>query len=405
MEKRGRLLFLSNRGLLPVKDGHTRRSFSVLKGLAEEWQVHFLSLYETQEEIRAENLQELERICHRVEFIAAPPKSFSCGAILRLLRSLISREAYTVWRHYSKPFLQRADELISSGVFDLVHCDILPISYTVKDARNIFRSVTDHDVSYLKSISLAKKSRNPLLKSFLYFESWKVKRLEREIFRQVDLGIVVSESDRDVLQELCPEGRFLVVENGVELDQFGRSNTPQIANRLLWLGGFGNASNRQAILHFLKKIYPLVKKEVPEVCIDVVGGNLTEELKRLSLADSSIHLVGFVDDPLPYLQRSTVFVAPMLSGGGTKLKVLEAMAAGRAIVCTSVGCEGIGGVDRKHYIVSDDVGGFADAVIALLTDEESRAAIEANARDLASSRYDFDHICGKLNAYYSDNAC
>jgi glycosyltransferase involved in cell wall biosynthesis len=399
-----KLLFLSNRGLLPIKDGHTRRSFNILKGLAGKKQVYFLSLYETQEEVSPENIQALKSICHQVEFLPAPPKTLSCGMILRLLRSIISRDAYTVWRHYSKPFMKRVDKLISSGQFDLVHCDILPISYTVRDTKNIFRSVTDHDVSYLKCISMAKNTRNVFQKLFFYLESRKLKRLERNIFSQVDLGIVVSESDKNALQALCPEGKFLVVENGVELEKFTPSSEPQIQNKLLWLGGFGHFPNKQGIRYFLAKVYPLVKDIVPKASIDIVGGGVTEDLRRLSFGDSSINFVGFVDDPLPYLHQSMVFVAPILSGGGTKLKVLEAMAAGKAIVCTSVGCEGIAGVDMKHYIVSDDVQGFADAVITLLRDEQLRTSIQENARKLAISEYDFEHICERLNSYYSDNA-
>ncbi len=242
------------------------------------------------------------------------------------------------------------------------------------------------------------------MKSFLYLEAQKIKRLERDIFRLVDLGIVVSELDKNALQDLCPEGKFLVVENGVELERFTPSNEPEIQNKLLWLGGFGHFPNKQGIRYFLDKIYPLVKKEVPEVCIDIVGGGVTEDLVRLSLADSSINFTGFVDDPLPYLHEAMVFVAPILSGGGTKLKVLEAMAAGKAIVCTSIGCEGIGGVDMKHYIVRDEAKDFADAIVSLLNHEDLRTSIQVNARNLAISKYDFKHICEKLNTYYSDNA-
>ena len=136
-----KLLFLSNRGLLPIKDGHTRRSFNILKGLSKNHKIYFLSLYETPEEVSDENIGLLNSMCFQVEFMKAPPKHPSIPMIWRLLRSLFSFEAYTIWRHYSKRFCQRVNELISSGQFDLVHCDILPICYVIRNRNDVFRSV------------------------------------------------------------------------------------------------------------------------------------------------------------------------------------------------------------------------------------------------------------------------
>jgi len=395
------ILFLSNRGLLPIKDGHTRRSFNILKGLAEKNKVYFLSLYETPAEVSYENVKQLEKICHRVEFLPCPSKKISLEMLTRLFRSLFSFEPYTVWRHYSKPFLKRVDELISSKRFDLVHCDILPICYTVQNRAKIFRSVTDHDVSYQKCLSIAKDKRNLFLKYFMYLEAWKLKRLEKNIFKHVDLGVAVSESDKKSLQKLCPEGKFLVVENGVELDKFQTVAEMPEKSKLLWLGGFGHYPNIQGILFFLNNVYPQIKKAVPGVSLDIVGGGVTVEIKQFAERDSTINVTGYVDDPLPYLHRAAVFVAPILSGGGTKLKVLEAMAAGKAVVTTSKGCEGIDGMPGQHYLVADDHDHFAENVIRLLNDKLLRSYIQDNAKKLVNADYDFNTICIKLDDYYN----
>lgn len=401
LDKSKKILFLSNRGLLPVKDGHTRRSFNILKGLAQNNQIYFLSLFETPDEVTDNNIQQLKKICQHVEFLPSPPKKISLGMIARLIRSIFSLDPYTIWRHYSRPFLKRVDELISSERFDLIHCDILPICYTVRDRNNIFRSVTDHDVSYLKCLSMARNEKNALLKMFMLLETRKLKRLEKNIFKQVDLGIVVSELDKSNLQKLCPDGNFLVVENGVETDKFIPDTAQQQKTKLLWLGGFGHYPNKQGILFFLNEVYPLVKKEVPGVSMDIVGGGITDEIRRLTQMDSSLNLIGYVDDPLPYLQRATVFVAPIFSGGGTKLKVLEAMAAGKAVVTTRVGCEGIDGMPGQHYLVADDSHLFAMNIIELLNDESLRTTLQINARKIVSVEYDFDEICRKLDSYYN----
>ena len=129
MHKPLKILFLSNRSPLPIIDGHTRRTFNILKGLSENNQVYLLSLFETPAEIEAHNIKKLERFCHKVEFLPSPSKKVSIPMLARLLRSLFSREPYTIWRHYSKSFSVRVDQLIQKESFDIVHCDILPIVY------------------------------------------------------------------------------------------------------------------------------------------------------------------------------------------------------------------------------------------------------------------------------------
>jgi glycosyltransferase involved in cell wall biosynthesis len=395
------ILFLSNRGFLPINDGHSRRSFNILKGLAENNKIYFLFLYEKPEEVSPANIEQLKKICHCVEFLPAPSKKVSAGFIFRLIKSLFSLYPYTVWRHYSNQFKKRVDELISSGKFDLVHCDNLPICYTVQFKKNIFCSITDHDVSYLKCLSIGKEARNFLLKSFLYLEAYKIKILEKNIFNKVNLGIVVSENDKIILQKLCPNGNFLVVENGVDLDIFKPSWELQEKGKLLWLGGFNHIPNKQGIYYFLEKIYPLVKLHGPNISIDIIGGGVTDELKKFSENDLSINFIGYVDDPMPFIHRAEVFVAPILSGGGTKLKVLEAMATGKAIVCSSFGCEGIEGVNGHHYIVADNPLQFAQDIINILNDNFIKESLQVNAAELVRQSYGFAYTCKKLNDYYN----
>jgi glycosyltransferase involved in cell wall biosynthesis len=395
-----KILFLSNRGLLPIKDGHTRRSYNILKGLAERNQVYFLSLYETEEEIDPRNIRELGSFCSNVEFHPAPPKKIGLPMLTRLIRSLFSTDPYTIWRHYSKPFLKRVKELISCGEFDLVHCDILPVAYTVRNRNGIFRSITDHDVSYLKCLRIGQGSKNLFLKVFLLFESLKLKRLESEIFRQVDLGITVSEVDREILQELCPEGKFFVVENGVDTRKFIPDESQIESNTLLWIGGFNQLPNREGIYYFLEEVYPEIKERMPDVKLEIIGGGVTERLRRMANTDASINLLGYVEDPLPHIQRASVFIVPILSGSGTRLKLLEAMATGKAIVTTSIGCEGIDGTDGTHFIVADTAKEFARAIIKIINDTSLRTRLGKSARELTEKTYDWRIITEKLEQIY-----
>lgn len=404
-----KILFLSNRGLLPVVDGHTRRSFNVLKGLCENHSVYYLSLYEGEDEVSKENTEKLKTFCTEVEFFKSPSKKISIEMLWRLFLSLVTLDAYTIWRHYSGPYKKKVRELIKSGDFDIVHCDILPLTYTIMGENKIYRSVTDHDVSYRKCLSQAKTSKNIFKRLFLLFEAAKLKRLEKKTFNDVDLGIVVSEADKNDLLNLSPMGNFLVVENGVDLQSFifgekeeGVRAVRSESCRLVWLGGFNHYPNKQAIFYFLNEVYPLIREKIPDASINIIGGGLTKELTNFEALDSGISFKGFVDDHNYYLINSDIFVAPILSGGGTKLKILEAMAAGKAVVTTPVGAEGIDGVAGVHYLIAHDSADFVKAVCQLHNDKNLLFSLEMNSRKLILEKYDNEKIVAKINSYYEN---
>ena len=318
----------------------------------------------------------------------------------RLLASLISLDPYTIWRHYSLSYLRRINELTRTREFDVIHCDILPLAYTIRNRKGIPSVITDHDVSYLKAFRMAKQTNNLFLKAFLYLEAFKVRRLESRIFKQVDLGIAVSEVDKKVLKGLCPGGNIEVIENGVDTDEFRPTNGEIDKDSLVWVGGFENYPNREGIYYFLDIIYPLIKEQAKDVKIILVGGGVTQRLRKCSSLDPTIEIVGYVNDPLPYIQRAAAFIVPILSGSGTRLKLLEAMASGKAIVTTGIGCEGIEGVDRKHYLVADEPIDFAKRVIEILNNLNLQRHLGENARELAIQKYDWEILNQKTDYLY-----
>lgn len=398
---RPKILFLTNRSPYPIKDGQTRRTYNILKGLAINNEVYLLSLCEGAEEKNPENIGHLKSFCKSIELYPAPPKTLSLGMIVRLLRSTVSLDPYTVWRHYSKLYLRRIQSITRSTPFDLIHCDIICLAYLLPFIKNFTCVFTDHDVSYLKALRMAQEKRNPLVRWLLYLDAFKLKRLESKVFREVDLGIAVSQLDKVHLETLCPQGRFEVIENGVDTSKFKPDHERIEDNVLTWVGGFDHSSNKEAMHYFLNEIYPRIKLEVNDVKLHVVGDAVTRKLKQWADADSSIKLLDFVQDPVPYIQKAAVFIVPLLSGSGTKLKVLEAMAVGKAIVSTSVGVEGIEGQDRRHFLVADDPEGFAKRVVEVVRDKVLRDYLGANARVLAEQRYDWKHIIRKVDSIYS----
>jgi glycosyltransferase involved in cell wall biosynthesis len=247
---------------------------------------------------------------------------------------------------------------------------------------------------------MGKESPNLLLRLFMYLESYKLKRLERKVFEQVDLGIAVSEADRIILQKLCPRGKFVVVDNGVDTQNFIPGSEMIEPNTLVWVGGFNHYPNKEGIYHFLDIIYPLIKNKIPKIRLYLVGSSVTKKLKEIAFLDSTIKILGFVDDPLPFIQKASAFIVPLLSGGGTRLKILEAMSAKKAIITTTIGCEGIDGTNNKHYIIADKPEQFAMATYRVLNNEDLRNRLGENARRLVSEKYDWKIINNNLNNIY-----
>jgi polysaccharide biosynthesis protein PslH len=359
-----------------------------------------LSLYEADQEIDFKYINELEDLCSKLELFRIPPKKGSPAMLARFIRSVFSPAPYTVWRHYSREFSNRVKQLIETDQFHLVHCDMLSLSYAVQDRDGIKTTITDHDVSYLKCFRMAKGYANPLLRALLYLEAYKLKRLESKVFGQVDFGVAVSNTDKAHLQRLCPTASFEVIENGVDTDAFMPGTVRVDDNSLLWVGGFDQYPNREGIYYFLDAIYPLIKQCVRSVHLTIVGGNVTTKLRNVAAKDPSIDMTGYVDDLLPYLHRASAFIAPILIGSGTRLKLLEAMAAGKAIVATSIGCEGIEGINKVHFLIADSAKQFAAEVANVITDRRLSAYLGDNARALAVEKYDWKRIGERMDRIY-----
>lgn len=402
MGKRLKILFLSNRSLLPIKDGHTRRSFNILKGLAAQHDVHFVSLYENQDELNKDNIKIIEEMCASVELIQAPKKTICLSMLLRLVISIMSVKPYTIWRHYTRDYHKLVEKHIASGNYDIVHCDNIPIAYTCMYNKSAFKSITDHDVSYLKCYRMASETNNIILKMFMYLESIKLKHYEKKALKLFDIGIVVSELDKIILKKLCPDSELVVIENGVDTDEFTPSAKVGIENNtLVWVGGFKPFSNENGMHFFLDNVYSKVKNIEPNVRLNIIGGNISDRLRKLIYSDSSIQYLGYVDDPVAYIQKAAVFIVPIISGSGTRLKLLEAMSAGKAIVTTDIGCEGVHGVNGIHYIIANTKQEFADAIVQLFRDHRKRESLEKNARILAVQKYKWTVINDKLDSTYA----
>src|SRR5207247_6537861 len=209
--------------------------------------------------------------------------------------------------------------------------------------------------------------------------------------------VAVSEEDAALLAARAPAARVRAIPTGVDLSYFAPGTSREDDTSLVFMGSMDWLPNEDAVLHFLEAILPRVRREVPDVTFTVVGRNPGPRL-RAAAARDGIALTGRVEDIRPHVLRAAVFVVPLRVGGGTRLKIFEALAMGKAVVSTTVGAEGLPLVPGLHFVQADDPAQFADSVVALLRDSGRRRALGSAGRRLMEERYSWSQVAQEFEA-------
>jgi glycosyltransferase involved in cell wall biosynthesis len=212
----------------------------------------------------------------------------------------------------------------------------------------------------------------------------------------------MSETDRQVLLAANPRLRVEVAPNGVDTHAFRPLPAPEGPPALVFVGNMSYPPCVDAMVWFCSEILPLIRAQRPGVEMWIVGINPAPEVRRLE--GDGVHVTGRVPDVTPYYERSGVSVVPIRAGGGTRLKILEAMALGRPVVSTTIGAEGLDIMDGNHVLLADDPRQFAEKTLQLLSDAELYRRLAADGRALAVNRYDWDVIARDLLRVFSDVA-
>jgi glycosyltransferase involved in cell wall biosynthesis len=219
-----------------------------------------------------------------------------------------------------------------------------------------------------------------------------MRAMEMEAYRISDLVIQCSEQDAELGREMVPETEFFVVGNGVNIDYFQSRSDARRHDRptVVFTAGFGYGPNCEGLEFFVRKVFPLIRRDCPDCRFVFAGSQATEINKKLEINDASIECYSNPKDIRPYFEEAWVYVVPLLAGGGTRLKILEAMSMRRSIVSTSLGAEGIPCTDGVHLVLADEPEQFAKEVVALLKDPERRARLEQEAIKWVRANYSWD---------------
>ena len=370
--------------------GAGTRNYALLRALATRHEVSLLALAEEGE--REAQSAPLAAHTHAIRRIALPVASSSGSRRLEQVRALVTGRSYSLSAH-TLPAMQAAlDEELARRRYDVVLFESLLMA-GYRAPASVRTMVDEHNIEHELLWRSYQHSASAARRGFNWIEYRRVKPLEIAWCRRADMTLVTSAREQRILQSLLPEKAIRVVPNGVDIQAFTPDDTTaELPGRIVFTGSFDYYPNMQGALWFAEHCWLRIRREVPDATWYLVGRNPSPEIVRLGDLPG-VTVTGSVPAVQPYLAAAQITIAPLLTGGGTRLKILEALAMGRPMVATTQGCEGIDCIPDEHLLVADEPAAFAEAVVGLLRDPARRAALGAAGRTLVAEHYSWER-CG-----------
>jgi sugar transferase (PEP-CTERM/EpsH1 system associated) len=390
-----RVCWIKAGGFVPLDYGGRIRSFQMVKELASRHSLTVLTFYP---EIPEDSHPALERLFD--ELILVPlklPKLRSFDELRDYAGRIAAPHPYSMEKYY-RPELRRAvADLFARKSFDVIVCDFIYPAGVLDWSTNTPIVLFTHNIEAEVWQRQYQVAANPLWKAVFWWEYRGLARAERRYAALSAHVLAVSESNRQFFGT-CAGGaeNVTLIPTGVDTDYFRPAPNEELAGHLVFTGAMDWAPNHDAMEWFYRDILPSVRASVPDVETWMVGRNPSVKLRSLTAGDDRSHITGRVDDVRPYLNRGSVFILPMRTGSGTRLKVFEAMAAGKAIVSTPTGAEGLPVKHEENILLASTAEEFASSVVRLLRDAPLRRRLGQNARQLTETGYSWKAATDRL---------
>ena len=395
MNTRPRLLFLCQTLPYPPDSGVAIRILHVLRLLARTFDVTALCFSShkrgavPQDDLpqRVGALRQLAEV--EVDVFPLPQEHSFWRLAWDHVRSLGLNRVYTAFVYDSASLTARLGQLLQVRRFDLIHVDSLKLSRYLPLFRGVPVVCGHHNVESVLLQRRAQVERTPWRQAYLRHQARLMAREERRWCPRCDLNILVSDADCTTLQRSVPEATCAVVPNGVDTDTFrpgpGRDHGMVFVGESTWF------PNRDGMQYFCDEILPRIRGTGEMTPVRWVG-RASDALRRTYHDRYAVELTGYAPDVRPHVRDAACYIVPLRVGGGTRLKILEAWAMGKAVVSTSVGCEGLAAEDGRNILIRDDPDGFAQAVQVVLHDPALRRQLGIEGRRTVERHYSWDGI-------------
>jgi polysaccharide biosynthesis protein PslH len=390
-----RILWVKAGKLLPVDTGGKIRSYNILRHLARSHEVTLLSYYGGKKDAAYES--EIQRELPGAQTIGTAALDGNAFAqSVDYLRRVFQAAPFAVSKFTHPSVRQALTSWLSARKFDVAVCDFLAASLNFPGVLATPTVLFQHNVETVLWRRIASTEANPAKRLVYRIEAAKMAAYEPRTLGRFHHVIAVSDHDRQEMLAMAPACAISVVPTGVDTQKYGVA-PPATANppRIAFTGSMDWEPNLDAVAYFCEDIFPRVRREYPSALFQIVGRNPHPRVKQL--ASEHVQVTGTVPSVAEYLREATLVVVPLRIGGGTRLKIFEAMAMGKAVISTSIGAEGLDVQSGRDLILADDPAPFAEAILSLLRDAGLRQKYERAAAKLAA-QYDWSNIVQRFAA-------
>jgi len=385
-------LVLANRLPFPLDDGWTVRTFHVVRAIARHARVTLLVFRRTEDEPRIEAAAAALGPAVRLDTVAAPRPY----TLANLVRGLVTRVPVHVWNQESPELRAAAQQVLARDPPDVLIVESTFLArYLDPGPRDLPRIIDTHNIDSVTFGRYVRSLRGPK-RWYAAATARRLALLEAASYGTADAVWVCSDVERDLAKRMAPGAHVTTIPNGVDTEAYRPRGESAHGNRLLFFGKLDYFPNVDGLAWFAREILPRLLAERPDLVVHVVGASATRDVVELANAHPAIRLVGRVDDVPATLAAAATIVVPLRVGGGTRLKILEALAAARPVVTTTIGAEGLPVEHGRHLLVADAPDEFARAVLAVLADAGLASRLGEDGRRLAREQFDWSHIAERV---------
>lgn len=391
-----KILWLKTELLHPVDKGGKIRSYHLLKQLKNDHEVTYLTLDDGAAPPNA--VADASEYCHDLIRIPhATRKKFSAGFYAELAANMASSLPYAIRKYKSQEMTKSIEETTRKQEFDVIICDFLAPAVNLPAKLQTPVVLFQHNVEAEIWRRHYEVQTNAVKKRYLYRQWRKMQQFEKAACHRMDCVIAVSEADSQMMERDYDLQKVYHIPTGVDVDFFKPSSRISTRpNSLVFTGSMDWLPNEDAMQYFFNEIMPLVRHAIPDLHLTIVGRAPYPSLLELAQRDNGIAVTGRVDDVRPYIEEATAFIVPIRIGGGTRLKIYEAMAMEKPVISTTVGAEGLPLRDGVELLLADDPKAFADAVVKVLNDSQLANRLGKSSAELVRENFGWQRVSAQM---------
>jgi glycosyltransferase involved in cell wall biosynthesis len=407
------VLWIAHAVPYPPKAGFLLRSYNLLRALARRQTVDLVAfvqepwmttLFASLEVGLAESECALKEFCRHVTFLPIDSITRPWGKQVTALTAAMRHRAYTTTWLQSPAARSAIARRVRAASYDIAHFDTIGLAPYRSLAQSLPATLTHHNIESHMMFRRAENATNALTRAYFLHEARALRAYEQRTAGDFAAHITCSTLDSERLREIAPRATAVEIPNGVDCDFFRSESLAERPQSLIFVGTMNWYPNIDAMLFFLRDIWPDLKRRVPAVTLDIAGSNPPKSLTDLAATLDGVTVHGYVPDVRPMLDAAALVVCPIRDGGGTKLKILDALAMEKCVISHPVACEGIDVTADENVILASTPSEFVNQIVALLPDEPRRRRIGAAGRALVEAQYSYGAIGERFNDVMQDAA-